>query len=588
MSSTNTCSICLEECAPRGGRALIINGCCGKTLHKDCLDRVIAQGGTTCPDCRATLTNLPSNQTPRRPSFSGSIFNNLMGRFVGGFAGGNDGTSADTDISTGTGIAAPGFEDSLLPVPQPMEVTSNEEETPEISVSVVNTPERKKISTAEHPLFYATVEIQYCDNSTKKTPLDIVCILDVSGSMGGSKIESLKKAVEFVISTLGDQDRLSLVAFNSQATRIHGLARMTENNKNEACRLLRGLHAGGGTNIYSGMHIGWEVLSNRRQVNGSTCIFLLTDGQDRSSERESTTLASTIKEAGCSLMVFGFGSDHDSRLMSRIANAGEGDFTYVDTPDAVIDAFGGAIGCRQGASIKDVEVQLNGENGVKITDINSGIYKSTISANRTRSSTTYRQMYPGEKRTMLLKLDIPSVRRGGLLRMGSAKDIENQIIFNTEVTYSDGCTSTNKEPVVCTVARVNEGFDDARDLTVDSHINRCISTETTMEAMNKADSGDFERAKTLITDALSQIRSSRSYATSDPMVLSCVEDLEEALRAVSNRSEYSRGGRAEMSEAYGKGSAQRSCYTKRGKSSYYQSPSSISWQTTAVRTKSKK
>merc|ERR1711988_1554166 len=139
-----------------------------------------------------------------------------------------------------------------------------------------------------------------------------------------------------------------------------------------------------------------------------------------------------------------------------------------------------------------------------------------------------------------------------------------------------------------TVSRLNEGFDDAsvRDLTVDSHVNRCISTDATLEAMRKADSGDFERAKSLISDALSQIRASSSFAAGNPLVMSCVEDLQEALTAVSNRSEYSRGGRAEMSEAYGKGSAQRSCYTKRGKSSWYQSESSITWQTTAVRSKS--
>jgi len=297
-------------------------------------------------------------------------------------------------------------------------------------------------------------------------------------------------------------------------------------------------------------------------------------------------LASTMKEAGCSLMVFGFGADHDSRLMSAIANAGEGDFTYVDTPDTVIDAFGGAIGSQQGASIRDVQVQVNRENKVKIKEVNSGIYKSETSSDKTRSTTTYRQLYPGEKRTMLLKLHIPAVQRGGILGLGSAMEIAEQIIFNTTITYSDENTMIHKEPVTCIVSRVNEGFDDAKDLIVDSQINRCISTETTLEAMKKADSGNFEGAKTLIRDVLSQIRASSSFAARNPMVLSCVEDLEEALTAVSNRSEYMRGGRAEMSEAYGKGSAQRSCYTKRGKSSYYQSPTSMTLQSSAVSSKS--
>jgi len=584
MSSASTCSICLEECNPRGGKPLIINGCCGKTLHKECLDGVLAQGGTTCPDCRATLPDITSRQPPRqrsRLSLGGNIFNMFNGIL---------GNERNNDTSFATGIAGDGYEDSLLPPVEIAPALDTESQVEEITVAVTNTPERKKISTSEHPQFYATVDLEYNNSSTRKTPLDVVCILDISGSMGGSKIESLKKAVEFVISTLGDHDRLSLVEFSNAARRVHGLARMTEDNKIQATRLLHELSAGGGTNIHAGMTAGWDVLNSRREVNGGTCVFLLTDGQDNSNKRGCISLASKMKEKGFSLMVFGFGSDHDSRLMGDIANAGEGDFTYVDTPDTIIDAFGGAIGSQQGTSIKDVKVVLNIENGVKINSVNAGIYKSVVSINNTHSTTTFRQLYPGEKRTVLLQLAIPAVSRGGILGMGSKTEIAEQIIFTSAVTYKDETNRVNKEPVVCTVSRLNEGFDDAsiRDLTVDSHVNRCISAKATLDAMRIADSGDFEGAKSLIGDVLSQVRASSSFAAGNSLVMSCVEDLQEALTAVSNRSEYSRGGRAEMSEAYGKSSAQRSCYTKRGKSSWYQSESSMAFQTSALRSKSKK
>lgn len=584
LRCASICSICIEECLPRGGRPLIINGCCGKTLHKDCLDSVIAQGGTTCPDCRATLPNLPSVQPPpplaRRPSRRSymSTIGNVFG--FGGFEG-------PRSNQTRSGISSPGYEDSLLPSPEPVANTTAAE-SEGIIVSVTNTPERKKISTAEHPLFYATVDVQYSNDSTIKTPLDIVCIVDVSGSMQGAKIQSLRKAVEFVISTLGDQDRLSLVQFNSDADVVHGLARMTESNKLEAKRLANGLHAGGGTNIYNGMQAGWDILCDRRESNGSTCVFLLTDGQDQQSEREGVRLASTMKEQGCSLMVFGFGADHDSRLMSAIANAAEGDFTYVDTPDTVIDAFGGAIGSQQGSSIKDVELTLQSRNGVKIKNVNAGIYSATISSNQSGSTTTFRQLYPGEKRTLLLQLFIPAVVRSGMLGLyGQATDISEQLIFTSTIRYTDGSMVTNKEPVECTISRLNEGFDDAsrRIIAVDSHVNRCISTKATQDAMQRADNGDFSGARRIIEDALTQIRASSSFAVGNPIVTSSVEDLEEALRAVSNSMEYSRGGRAMCSEAYSKGSAQRSCYTKKGKSSHWQNTSSMTYQSAAFRSK---
>merc|ERR1712224_453232 len=96
--------------------------------------------------------------------------------------------------------------------------------------------------------------------------------------------------------------------------------------------------------------------------------------------------------------------------------------------------------------------------------------------------------------------------------------------------------------------------DDAsrRIIAVDSHVNRCISTKATQDAMQRADNGDFSGARRIIEDALTQIRASSSFAVGNPIVTSSVEDLEEALRAVSNSMEYSGGGRAMCSEAYSK------------------------------------
>ncbi|KAL6197035.1 hypothetical protein ACLB2K_032648 [Fragaria x ananassa] len=41
-----------------------------------------------------------------------------------------------------------------------------------------------------------------------RTPIDLVTVLDVSGSMQGQKLELVKQAVKFVIENLGSSDRL--------------------------------------------------------------------------------------------------------------------------------------------------------------------------------------------------------------------------------------------------------------------------------------------------------------------------------------------------------------------------------------------
>merc|ERR1719203_1447914 len=113
-----------------------------------------------------------------------------------------------------------------------------------------------------------------------RQPLDIICVLDVSGSMTGEKLNLVKKAVSFVIKESQAQDRLSIVAFNHGATRILRMCRMHEKGKAEANTAVSRLTADGGTNIPVGLEVALEVVERRRQRNPVSAIVLLTDGQD--------------------------------------------------------------------------------------------------------------------------------------------------------------------------------------------------------------------------------------------------------------------------------------------------------------------
>ncbi|KAI4995480.1 hypothetical protein ZWY2020_035383 [Hordeum vulgare] len=61
-----------------------------------------------------------------------------------------------------------------------------------------------------------------------RAPVDLVTVLDVSGSMNGYKLALLKQAMRFVIANLGPDDRLSVVSFSTKARRVTRLARMSE------------------------------------------------------------------------------------------------------------------------------------------------------------------------------------------------------------------------------------------------------------------------------------------------------------------------------------------------------------------------
>ena len=63
-----------------------------------------------------------------------------------------------------------------------------------------------------------------------RTSVDLICVIDNSGSMNGQKIELVKDTLKFLIETLTPSDRLSIILFNSYATRVCGLKCVTPEN----------------------------------------------------------------------------------------------------------------------------------------------------------------------------------------------------------------------------------------------------------------------------------------------------------------------------------------------------------------------
>jgi len=457
-----------------------------------------------------------------------------------------------------------------------------------IIVTVTSAAEYPIIDLSGKSAFYARVTLKYEEslvvNTQQKSSMDIICVLDKSGSMMGTKISSLKNAMNFVINSLTDKDRLSIISFESDSTLIHGLLLMTPENKIKSKSLFANLFAQGGTNILNGMKHGNSILENRKQRNAATCMFLLTDGQDRQCTQEKLDLAKKMKIDGTSLFVFGFGSDHDSEHMTSIANAAEGTFTYIESDDVVTDAFGGTLGTIQGLSLHNINLNIQiSERNVMIEKIIAGRYITSKSIDNRSGTISFANMYIGETRDVLLLLSIPSVD----------EPIQDYELFKAYATYYIQGESIVRDSnsIACNVDRKYINPSDSlliqRDITVDIHLNRYACTTALTLALSQADNNNFNEAKITIQNALSILKSSISYQVQNNIVMTLQADLLEALQIVSSKEEYRiRGGRANIAEVNANHFIQRECYQKSNRqASVYQTTSSSTMQDKAYHSK---
>jgi len=61
--------------------------------------------------------------------------------------------------------------------------------------------------------------------------IDLICILDISGSMSGGKLDQCKSTLLFIIDSLQSKDRFALCLFSSDASRKIKLTVCSDENK---------------------------------------------------------------------------------------------------------------------------------------------------------------------------------------------------------------------------------------------------------------------------------------------------------------------------------------------------------------------
>jgi uncharacterized protein YegL len=153
------------------------------------------------------------------------------------------------------------------------------------------------------------------------SPLTVVFVVDVSGSMGVEKMDQAKDALAFALASLRESDRFSVVKFSNDAEALSdALLPWSPANVARAQNWVKALQSGGGTNIFAGTSLAASMLTKRAPIAGDTplCV-LLTDGRDSLGEEVRVKTSSLAREGEFRLYGLAFGSDADLPLLERMA-----------------------------------------------------------------------------------------------------------------------------------------------------------------------------------------------------------------------------------------------------------------------------
>ena len=153
--------------------------------------------------------------------------------------------------------------------------------------------------------------------------LNLAFVVDKSGSMGGDRIENLKIALTAFVEKLRENDIVSLTAFDDAGKVLISNQKIAK-NKQVLLDKIHFLEADNGTNIWSGLELGYKELQKNYKKGRVNRLILLSDGYGGDNPVETIAKSKTFNDKGLELSAVGVGEDYNIALMQKLASQGGG------------------------------------------------------------------------------------------------------------------------------------------------------------------------------------------------------------------------------------------------------------------------
>ncbi|KAK1315735.1 hypothetical protein QJS10_CPA05g01423 [Acorus calamus] len=303
-----------------------------------------------------------------------------------------------------------------------------------------------------------------------RAAIDLVTVLDVSGSMSGAKLHMLQRAMRLLIASLGPADRLSVVAFSTAAKRLLPLRRM----------LPAGQRA--------------RVLEDRRHRNPVASIVLLSDGQEEGGVRSSNSANNRSRPS----------STRFAHLEIPVHASGFG-----KRGEPAEDAFARCVGGLLSVVAQDVRFQIGFAPGSAPGEITSVYACGGLPALVGGGSSAVRigDLYAEEERELLLEMTVPRTGCGG----GGLRLVSVRCCFRDPATQ-ELLYCRDRSLVVPTARAVK-----STDPKIERLRNLFVTTRATAESRRLVEHGEYATALQLLSSARALLKQSSSVSANESL-----------------------------------------------------------------------
>lgn len=168
----------------------------------------------------------------------------------------------------------------------------------------------------------------------RRAPLNLVAVIDKSGSMSGQPLELVRESLYRVLDQLGPDDRLSIVLYGDRA-HVH-LSPTPARDKAAISARIAAIESAGSTAMEEGLRVGYELArTSARGFKGTTRVMLFTDERPNVGATDARSFMGMARDAsrgGIGLTTVGVGVQFGAELATAISSVRGGNLFFF--PDA--------------------------------------------------------------------------------------------------------------------------------------------------------------------------------------------------------------------------------------------------------------
>ncbi len=354
----------------------------------------------------------------------------------------------------------------------------------------------KRLIGSDEPVYLQVELFSQKIEGTERIPLNISLVIDKSGSMESEhKLDYVKEAAEFVVNNLSTSDILSLVTYESSVQTL--IKAQNADRKEFFLQTIRRITSGGSTNLSGGMLEGYKQTRENIKEGQVNRVLLLSDGLANRGITNRQTLQEICQEKvshGISISTFGVGAHYNEDLMLGLAEYGNGNYYFIDTPEKIPSIFSQELEGLLAVTAQNVKIEIEPYAGVTIEKVYGYISESRENI----TGITIGDIFSNEHRTIVLKL-MPPKNYTGSLQLAKVTLDYNDVVGEKGKIEESSILSVDYTNDKDKVEESENGF-------VGQNVNLFTSTVQMQAAINMVDRGEIDKARRVLNKEASSVK----------------------------------------------------------------------------------